>query len=93
MSQEHRVQYNKNYTSVFGEDAEAMAMLRASEEEPTLGELVQRWLERTPGLEADGFNFWGKYQNAVKQLLNQQRIKGEVRDKIYSDIMLYRKSG
>jgi tryptophan 2,3-dioxygenase len=36
-------------------------------------------LERTPGLEADGFNFWGKYKQAVETLLAKQRRAAEVR--------------
>jgi tryptophan 2,3-dioxygenase len=48
--------------------------------------LVQQWLERTPGLEADGFNFWGKYKQAVENLLAKQRKTAEVRTEtnIYS---------
>lgn len=26
---------------------------------------LQSWLERTPGLEKNGFNFWKKYEEAV----------------------------
>ena len=29
----------------------------------------QKWLERTPGLEEDGFNFFGKFEEAAKQWL------------------------
>jgi tryptophan 2,3-dioxygenase len=41
--------------------------------------LIEQWLERTPGLEADGFNFWGKYKQAVGTLLTKQRKAAEVR--------------
>jgi tryptophan 2,3-dioxygenase len=41
--------------------------------------LIEQWLERTPGLEADGFNFWGKYKQAVETLLAKQRKTAEVR--------------
>lgn len=49
-----------------------MKQIEKSEQEPSLTVLVQRWLERTPGLELDGFNFWGKYQKAVQQLMDDQ---------------------
>lgn len=49
-----------------------MKAIEQSEQEPSLTDLVQRWLERTPGLEHDGFDFWGKYQKAVTVLLQEQ---------------------
>lgn len=55
-----------------------MVALGQSEEEPTLAELVERWLARTPGLEPEGFDFWGKYQRAVNDMLKEQKIKAEV---------------
>ncbi|XP_018573815.1 tryptophan 2,3-dioxygenase [Anoplophora glabripennis] len=72
--QENRVKYNKNYTKVFGNNEDATKQIEVSETEPSLMDLVQRWLERTPGLELEGFNFWGKYQKAVEVLLEEQRI-------------------
>lgn len=69
---EHRVRYNQNYSHVFGTDLEAIEALQKSEQDPSLSALVQRWLERTPGLENDGFNFWGKFQEKVEELLNEK---------------------
>ncbi|XP_073748506.1 tryptophan 2,3-dioxygenase isoform X2 [Callorhinus ursinus] len=63
-----RVPYNRrHYRDNFkGEDNE---LLLKSEQEKTLLQLVQAWLERTPGLEPHGFNFWGKFEkNTVKGL-------------------------
>ena len=80
MIQEHRVKYNQRYSCVFGNDPEAIKAIENSEIEPPLAQLVQRWLERTPGLEADGFNFWGKYKQAVEDLLSKQRKSAEVRN-------------
>ncbi|XP_078533103.1 tryptophan 2,3-dioxygenase isoform X1 [Lissotriton helveticus] len=56
-----RVPYNRrHYRDNFkGKENE---LLRKSEEEQTLLQLVEAWLERTPGLEEKGFNFWGKLQ-------------------------------
>ncbi|XP_044735927.1 tryptophan 2,3-dioxygenase [Chrysoperla carnea] len=73
VKQEHRVKYNQRYSKVFGNDENAMNAIEQSEKEPPLSHLVQQWLERTPGLELDGFNFWGKYQDAVKNLIDEQR--------------------
>ncbi|KAH8270684.1 hypothetical protein KR044_005717, partial [Drosophila immigrans] len=69
---EQRVKYNQKYTDVFGSDAQALTAIRSSEDEPSLLELVQRWLERTPGLEVEGFDFWAKFQQSVDQFLEAQ---------------------
>jgi tryptophan 2,3-dioxygenase len=76
------VKYNQKYSCVFGNDIEAIQAIEKSENEPPLAHLVQRWLERTPGLEADGFNFWGKYKQAVETLLAEQLKTAEVRIQI-----------
>lgn len=69
---EQRVKYNQKYSDVFGNDKQALHAIRSSEDEPSLLELVQRWLERTPGLEEDGFNFWAKFQQSVDQFLGAE---------------------
>ena len=50
----------------------------ASESEPSLSECIQFWLERTPGLEEDGFNFAAKFKKAVDGLLKNDLDKIEV---------------
>ncbi|CRK97636.1 CLUMA_CG011021, isoform A [Clunio marinus] len=69
---EHRVKYNQKYSHVFGTEPEAIEAIKNSEQDPSLSDLVQRWLERTPGLELDGFNFWGKFKDSVDKLLNEK---------------------
>lgn len=69
---DHRVKYNQKYSEVFGHDPKAVKAIVASEVEPSLSDLLQKWLERTPGLEMDGFNFWGKFQDSVNKLLSDQ---------------------
>lgn len=69
---EHRVKYNKKYTQVFESEPGAVETLIKSEEDPSLSDLLQRWLERTPGLELDGFNFWGKFEDSVDALLTEK---------------------
>lgn len=69
---EHRVKYNQSYHQVFGNDVTACKMLEESETEPSLSDLVQKWLERTPGLEEEGFNFWGKFKESTDKLLKER---------------------
>jgi len=63
-----------------------MAAIAKSEDEPPLAALVDRWLERTPGLEVDGFNFWGKFQQSVHGLLaeEEEQAKQETNEKLQS---------
>ena len=66
----NRVKYNKsNYREVFSDVAHARDALDESEEELSLGQCVERWLERTPGLEESGFNFPAKFRAAVEAKL------------------------
>ena len=39
--------------------------------EPSLCDLVQKWLERTPFLSRPGFDFWASYQKAVLNVLKE----------------------
>lgn len=77
VKQEHRVKYNQRYSVVFGNDTEAIQAIEKSEAEPSLATLIEQWLERTPGLEVNGFDFWGKYRRAVDALLSQQKKAAE----------------
>lgn len=47
--------------------------LSRSEGEPSLFDLVERWLERTPFLELPGFQFWEQYAAAVSRMLEADR--------------------
>ncbi|KAK9399070.1 tryptophan 2-3-dioxygenase [Crotalus adamanteus] len=66
-----RVPYNRrHYRDNFkGKEYE---LLLKSEQEPTLLQLVEAWLARTPGLEPEGFNFWGKFEANVLNGLEQE---------------------
>lgn len=46
VKQENRVKYNQRYQDVFGDDSNAIEMIIKSETEPSLCDLVQKWLER-----------------------------------------------
>ncbi|CAJ1059051.1 tryptophan 2%2C3-dioxygenase A [Xyrichtys novacula] len=71
-----RVPYNRrHYRDNFkGHESE---MLIATEKEAPLLKLVEEWLERTPGLEADGFNFWEKLEINIFDGLNLEKEKIE----------------
>jgi tryptophan 2,3-dioxygenase len=44
-----------------------------SMKEASLFDLVERWLERTPFLQAQGYDFWTSYKNAVLDMLKADR--------------------
>jgi tryptophan 2,3-dioxygenase len=48
-------------------------IVRQAEEKPDLFELIERWLERTPFLDFQGFNFWASYRAAVNKMLENDR--------------------
>ena len=78
--QENRVKYNQeNYHRVFEDISDASEELEASESEPSLSECIQFWLERTPGLEEEGFNFPAKFKQVVDNLLKSDLNRIEVR--------------
>lgn len=75
---ENRVRYTQdNYMKVFGAHPEILKKIQASEDEPSLQELLQKWLERTPGLDTNGFNFWKMYKMAVDGSLAMQKQEAE----------------
>lgn len=71
----NRVKYNKqHYRQVFKDD-EAVKRIIESETEPSLFELVEKWLQRTPGLDVASFNFWPKYCYSVGRFLEEKYEK------------------
>lgn len=85
---ELRVNYGKQHYQKVFEDPSAIHKIQESEKELTLLQLVERWLERTPGLEPHGFNFWEKYQNVVKRMLDQMEedAKADNNDAVLSSV-------
>jgi len=87
---ENRVKYNQeNYHRVFEDIPNATEKLMASESEPSLSECIQFWLERTPGLEEDGFNFAAKFKKAVDGLLKNDldKIESEANPELKKHLM------
>uniref|UniRef100_A0A8D9B349 Tryptophan 2,3-dioxygenase n=1 Tax=Cacopsylla melanoneura TaxID=428564 RepID=A0A8D9B349_9HEMI len=73
LKSEQRVRFNQHYSNVFDSKNEYLVAVERSEQEPSLLKLVEKWLERTPGLETDGFDFWTKYQRCVQEMLNNRK--------------------
>ncbi|XP_051528189.1 tryptophan 2,3-dioxygenase B [Myxocyprinus asiaticus] len=71
-----RVPYNRRHYRDNFHGHESEVLLRSAEE-PTLLQLLEQWLERTPGLEQDGFNFWGKLQANIEKGLSLKKQKLE----------------
>jgi len=77
---ELRTNYGKSHYLKIFEDPKVIEQIKKSEQEPSLCDLLQLWLERTPGLEVDEFNFWEKYKKVVTSLLEQNRVAAEGED-------------
>ena len=52
--------------------AEFQEEVKKSETEPSLFDLVDRWLARMPFLDSSEFGFWENYQTSVKTMLDRQ---------------------
>ncbi|XP_067663604.1 tryptophan 2,3-dioxygenase-like [Haliotis asinina] len=69
VKEDSRIKYNQqHYMKVFN-DPKSIRQLEDSLESPSLLQLVERWLERTPGLAERTFNFWQVFQQAVSRWL------------------------
>jgi len=72
LRKESRVKTKSDYSAPYRDHPELMSQIRDSEEQPSLAALVERWLERTPGINSRGFNFWERFQKAVQQMLRDE---------------------
>ncbi|XP_030626197.1 tryptophan 2,3-dioxygenase B isoform X2 [Chanos chanos] len=83
-----RVPYNRQHYRDNFHGQESENLLR-SEQDPTLLQLVEKWLERTPGLEEDGFNFWGKLQANIEEgfKLKMQKLEKEPDSEMKEDMI------
>lgn len=61
-----------DYTSRFEEDDKQTVLQSA--EGPSLFDLLERWLERTPFLDHRDFDFWKAYQEAVHTRIKDDRL-------------------
>lgn len=60
-----------DYTARF--DQEDRNAVIESSQRPSLFDLIERWLERTPFLDRGGFDFWEAYQEAVYTRIQDDR--------------------
>lgn len=60
-----------DYTDRFDEDDKEAVLETAAD--PSLFDLLERWLERTPFLDRGGFDFWEAYQKAVHNRIQEDR--------------------
>lgn len=69
---EHRKLFDKSayFTRL---SREHQKVILDSEKEPSLHDLVEKWLERTPFLNLQGFSFWDNYQIAVEKAFQKDR--------------------
>lgn len=72
MAPEQRLLYNKEaYYTPLSETHQGA--VKEAEQGPSIFTLVERWLERTPFLDFEGFRFWDHYRSAVEEMLNVDR--------------------
>lgn len=82
LKREQRLNYGKrDYLSYL--DERIGNMVKQSEEEPSLHELIQNWLERTPFLKSENFEFWTHYREAVETMLENERTSINTNSLIY----------
>ncbi|MDZ4661900.1 MAG: tryptophan 2,3-dioxygenase family protein [Pseudomonadota bacterium] len=72
LRQEHRVELgNAPYKEYL--TAEQKRQITEVESQLSIFDLVERWLERTPFLESNGFNFWASYKKAIESFFDSER--------------------
>jgi tryptophan 2,3-dioxygenase len=71
---EQRITYNKQdyKTSLTDKD---QAQAKGSEQRTSLFALLEKWLERTPFLLDENFDFWRDYRQAVEERISDSRSK------------------
>lgn len=69
---EHRMEIEKQFfnSRLSSEDKKT---LEETENQVSVFELIETWLERMPFTEFEGFDFWGEYSIAVNKMLREDR--------------------
>lgn len=93
VKKENRIRHNnQDYKEVFTtyeRSAEIEKLILESEDSPSLFDVVEKWLERTPGLEENGFNFWKKLEDSFRQMVDDQiKVINEEKDKECQESLL-----
>ncbi len=72
LKRESRLDFNNtSYEKRLSDTHQHLAL--EAEHAPSLFELVEKWLERTPFLHFGNFDFWESYKTAVETMLTQDR--------------------
>lgn len=68
LKSDFRLNYNQSpfYSAL---TADQQTHIRRLIEQPSLYDLIEKWLERTPFLQTDQFTFWSEYKKSVLQML------------------------
>ena len=66
---DHRIKFSKQKYTDFLSKSEAK-LVEKYEENKNLFDLVEGWLERTPFIESEEFNFWKSYKKAIEKMLD-----------------------
>lgn len=70
LKREERHKYNnKDFDAVL--NPAQRQIVQTEEKHASLFELVEKWLERTPFLKMDGFDFWSSFKNAVEKNMKE----------------------
>nr|XP_002128288.1 tryptophan 2,3-dioxygenase isoform X1 [Ciona intestinalis] len=69
-----RIKYaDQSYQDSF--EGTELESLKTSQKESSLFDAIDQWLARTPGLEVDGFNFIGKFKDALERMIEDGEDK------------------
>ena len=68
LSPDRRIKFANNKYDEFLVDKEK-EVVKESEKNDSLYNLIEEWLERTPFLQSNEFDFWSSYQNAVNEMI------------------------
>lgn len=71
------------YTSRF--TADDRQQVESHEHEPSVFDCVERWLERTPFLDHESFQFWDAYKDAVHTRITADRVVVETNPNLTED--------
>jgi len=69
LKKENRLKFSKHSYKDFLSKPEK-ELVEKYEDTKSIFDLVENWLERTPFLESEEFNFWESYKTAIRQMLD-----------------------
>ena len=70
LKKENRLKFSKQNYKDFLSSPEKK-LVEKYENTESIFDLVENWLERTPFLESEEFNFWKSYKDAIRQMLDR----------------------